>query len=324
MHVLDATESDFQQKVLDASFEVPVLVDFWAEWCGPCRQLTPVLEAAVEARNGDVRLVKVDTDANPRLSQTFGIRGICNSWGLTEFPIVTFATLRPYEFIRNGPVWHRLPVRIVGVGGGFEYGAQGLSHHGLEDVGVMRVQPGMTVVAPADHEQMATALRATWNVEGPVYYRIGKDDKTVVPGLRGRFRPGHAEVVREGDHVALVAMGSVASEAAAAAAKLAEHGIDARVIVVASVQPAPADDLQAALADVPLAVTVEAHYANGGLGSLVAEVIAERGLGCRLVRQAVHDLPDARVGSQSYMHGRHGLAAPAIVDTVLERLGRRA
>jgi len=219
---------------------------------------------------------------------------------------------------------HNLPVRIVGVGGGFEYGAQGLSHHGLEDVGVMRVQPGMTVVAPADHEQMATALRATWNVEGPVYYRIGKDDKTVVPGLRGRFRPGHAEVVREGDHVALVAMGSVASEAAAAAAKLAEHGIDARVIVVASVQPAPADDLQAALADVPLAVTVEAHYANGGLGSLVAEVIAERGLGCRLVRQAVHDLPDARVGSQSYMHGRHGLAAPAIVDTVLERLGRRA
>ena len=240
------------------------------------------------------------------------------------YSIVTFATLRPYEFIRNGPVWHRLPVRIVGVGGGFEYGAQGLSHHGLEDVGVMRVQPGMTVVAPADHEQMATALRATWNVEGPVYYRIGKDDKTVVPGLRGRFRPGHAEVVREGDHVALVAMGSVASEAAAAAAKLAEHGIDARVIVVASVQPAPADDLQAALADVPLAVTVEAHYANGGLGSLVAEVIAERGLGCRLVRQAVDQLPDARVGSQSYMHGRHGLAAPAIVDTVLERLGRRA
>ena len=220
--------------------------------------------------------------------------------------------------------WHRLPVRIVGVGGGFEYGAQGLSHHGLEDVGVMRVQPGMTVVAPADHEQMATALRATWDAEGPVYYRIGKDDKTVVPGLRGRFRPGRAEVVREGDHVALVAMGSVASEVTAAAAMLADRGIEARVIIVASVQPAPADDLQAALADVPLAITVEAHYASGGLGSLVAEVIAERGIGCRLVRQAVHEVPDARVGSQSYMHGRHGLAAPALVATVLERLGRRA
>jgi transketolase len=240
------------------------------------------------------------------------------------YSIVTFATLRPYEFIRNGPVWHHLPVRIVGVGGGFEYGAQGLSHHGLEDVGVMRVQPTMTIVAPADHQQMATALRATWNLPGPVYYRIGKDDRTVVPGLEGRFRMGRVEVVREGTDVALVSMGSVATEAVAAADMLAQRGVRARVIVVASVQPAPVDDLRATLADVPLALTVEAHYAAGGVGSLVAEVIAEHGLGCRLVRVAVHALPDARVGSQAYMHGRHGLSAPALVETVLARLGRGA
>src|SRR5262249_23642055 len=65
------------------------------------------------------------------------------------YSIVTFASLRPYEFIRNGPVLHRLPVRIVGIGGGFDYGPQGTTHHGLEDLAVMRVQPGMTVVAPA-------------------------------------------------------------------------------------------------------------------------------------------------------------------------------
>jgi transketolase len=240
------------------------------------------------------------------------------------YSIVTFATLRPYEFIRNGPVWHRLPVRIVGVGGGFEYGAQGLSHHGLEDVGVMRVQPGMTIVAPADHQQMATALRATWDAPGPVYYRIGKDDKTVVPGLDGRFRLGRVEVVRDGTDVALVAMGSVATEAVTAAETLATKGVRARVVVVASVHPAPADDLRAALAGVPLAVTVEAHYAAGGVGSLVAEVIAEAGLGCRLVRAAVHEQPDARVGSQTYMHARYRLAAPALVETVLDRLGRGA
>ena len=78
MFVSDASEADFQQKVLDVSFEVPVLVDFWAEWCGPCRTLTPVLEEAVNARTGAVRLVKVDTDANQNLAAQFGVRGIPN------------------------------------------------------------------------------------------------------------------------------------------------------------------------------------------------------------------------------------------------------
>lgn len=74
--IKDVGEQDFAQQVIERSKEVPVVVDFWAAWCGPCRALTPVLEKAVSARNGDVELAKVDTDANPRLSQAFGIQGI--------------------------------------------------------------------------------------------------------------------------------------------------------------------------------------------------------------------------------------------------------
>src|SRR5262245_7628736 len=141
------------------------------------------------------------------------------------YSIATFATLRPYEFIRNGPILHHLPVRIVGIGGGFEYGPQGTTHHALEDLGVLRVQPGMTIVAPADHAQLVSTMWATRDEKGPVYYRLGKDDVTTVPGLDGDFTPGRAETLREGRDIALITTGSIAVEAAAAAEQLEKSGV---------------------------------------------------------------------------------------------------
>jgi transketolase len=242
--------------------------------------------------------------------------------GFTPFvySIATFAALRPFEFIRNGPILHHLPVRIVGIGGGFEYGVNGASHFGLEDVSLMRGQPGMTVIAPADHEQARAALLATWDLPGPVYYRIGKDDSARVPRLGGRFELGRAQVIREGDDLLLIAMGSIASEAAAAAEALSAQGISCTVLVVASMSPAPADDLAEVLARFPVALTIEAHYVVGGLGSLVSEVIAERGLRCRVIRCGVKDSPNGWSGSQSYLLQTNGLSSDMLVASGLNAL----
>ncbi len=236
------------------------------------------------------------------------------------YSIITFATLRPYEFIRNGPVLQKLPVRIVGVGGGFEYGTAGPTHHGLEDVAVMRAQPGLTVVAPADHAQTRTALQATWNLPGPVYYRLGKDDKTVVPGLSGRFELGRSQLVSDGSDIGIISLGGIATEAIAAAKRLADRNISAAVLVVASIQPAPADDIAQFASRFSLVLTVEAHYPSGGIGSLVSEVIAERGLRCRLVRCAVEKPHDGTSGSTSYLYQKHGLSGAAIAETAERRL----
>ncbi|HSQ00304.1 MAG TPA: transketolase C-terminal domain-containing protein [Candidatus Dormibacteraeota bacterium] len=236
------------------------------------------------------------------------------------YSIVTFALLRPYEFIRNGPILHQWPVRIVGIGGGFEYGSAGYSHHGLEDIAVARVHPDLTVVAPADHEQTRAALLATWDLPGPIYYRLGKDDVTTVAGLDGRFELARAQEIRHGGDVVILTTGSVAVEATAAADLLEPLGIRATVIVVASINPPPVADIARALAGMRLAVTVEAHYVTGGLGSLVCEVVAQHGLACRVVRCGVATTPRGRTGSAAYFHTVHGLTRTLVAQTVQDAL----
>ena len=204
-----------------------------------------------------------------------------------------------------------------------EYGPNGISHYSLEDVAVMRAQPSMTVIAPADHLQATEALLATTTVPGPIYFRLGKDDTATVPGLNGAFGLGKVQRIREGSDAAIIAMGPIAGEAMGAAELLAAKGLDCAVAVVASVSPAPTEDLALLLSGRPLAVTVEVHYLNGGLGSLVSEVVAERGLGVRVLRQGVQSMPDKLVGSQRYMEKSFGLTAEQLAGAVLQELADR-
>lgn len=230
------------------------------------------------------------------------------------YSIATFASMRPYEFIRNGPVLHQLPVRIVGVGGGFEYGNNGATHYALEDVGVLRLQRGLTVVVPADTAHACSALEQTYALRRPIYYRVSKGGPPI-PGLDGDFELGRLARLREGGDVALIGLGPIAADVVTAAERLADDGIDAAVAVVESFNPSPVEDLADFLSDVPLAVTVESHFVDGGLGTLVAEVIAEHGLPTRLRRCGIDELPRGLTGSQAFLQEHYGLSAAAISGT---------
>ncbi|MBM4416734.1 MAG: 1-deoxy-D-xylulose-5-phosphate synthase [Chloroflexi bacterium] len=233
------------------------------------------------------------------------------------YSIVTFATLRPYEFIRNGPVHHGLPVRIVGMGGGLEYGLAGPSHHGLEDIAIMRALPGMSVFAPADAAQAETAVAATAAVPGPLYLRLGKDDRTIVPGLEGRFAIGRLQTIARGSDAAILAMGGIAPVAADVARALGHLGVSATVAVVASIVPPPLDDLVAVLRDHPLVVTLEAHGPVGGLGSLVAEAASTMARHGRLERCAVGPSANSTTGSQRFLEARAGLSMDRLVARII-------
>jgi transketolase len=239
------------------------------------------------------------------------------------YSIAAFASLRPFEFIRNGPVNHNLPVRIIGVGGGFEYDYAGITHYTLEDIGVLRTQPNLNVYVPADDAQAKQCLLSTWNCDGPVYYRLGKRDNTVLPGLHGRFDQSGVACIREkGNDVLLLATGPIASEALGAADILEKIGIRATVAVVSRLAPTPADALIPLLYQFPVTVTVEAHYRHGGLGSLAAEVIAGIG-GGRLACCCVDTVPTGRCGTESYMNDCFGLSSQRIAAKV-QRVIRNA
>ena len=239
------------------------------------------------------------------------------------YSIVTFATLRAFEFIRNGPIAQHLPARVVSVGGGMEYGTNGISHYGLEDVAVMRSQPAITIICPSDPAQTRTALAATWNLPGPVYYRLGKDDRTLVPGLEGRFELGRAQEIHPGGDVLMIAMGTGAVEAAAAAKTLHERGVSCKVLVVSSFQPGPTEEIASELARFPFVLTVETHYTTGGLGSWVSEIVAERGIPCRVIRCGFREFPSSESGSQAYLHDRYGLSAARLAETAMTQLSAK-
>ena len=239
------------------------------------------------------------------------------------YSIATFAVLRPFEFIRNGPILHQLPVRICGVGGGFEYGAAGPTHHAVEDVAVLRSQEGIRVICPADHEQAAEALRQTWQMPGPIYYRLGKDETAPIASLRGRFNLEKPVMLREGADVLLLALGPAARLAMGAAERLDADGIRAGVAVVAAVHPVPAAQWLDIMRGYRTVLTIEAHGKTGGLGSAVAEIIATHRLPCTFQSCATGaHVPEC--GGETYLLDRHGLSVDAIRGTVRQLVMARA
>lgn len=297
---------------------------------------TTFIETLVELAEQDERIILLTADLGYTVLERFADRfpdryfnvGVAEQnmmgmvTGLAEaglmpfaYSIGTFASLRAYEFFRNGAIMHQLPVRVVGIGAGLEYATAGLSHNSLEEIAVMRTQPALRLIAPADYEQTRQALLDTWQLPGPIYYRLGKNQQITVPGLEGRFGLDEAQIIGEGTDLLLVVTGSIAAEVMKVAADLSARKIDSTVMVLASLNPSP--NIAEAIAPFSAVMTVEDHYINGGIGSLVAEVIAEQGLGCRLRRCGVNHRPDGITGSLAALRRHYGLDRESLLQAAL-------
>jgi transketolase len=240
------------------------------------------------------------------------------------YSIANFPTLRCLEQIRNDVCYHNLNVKIVAVGGGFAYGAQGMTHHATEGLAIMRALPSMTVVAPADPVETRLATRAIVDWTGPCYLQLGKASEAVVHQTPPAFNIGKAITVREGSDVTLITTGGILFNAVEAAEQLARQGIQARVLSMHTLKPLDTEAVLAAVQQTKAIITVEEHSLIGGLGSAVAEVLAELGNSHITFRRiGIKDEFCQQVGSQEYLRGIYGLSVDGIVE-VVRSLGEAA
>ena len=204
---------------------------------------------------------------------TTGLIPFCSSFAM-------FATGRAYEQVRNSIGYPHLNVKIGGTHAGITVGEDGASHQCNEDIALMRGIPGMVVICPSDGVEARAAVLAAAEYVGPVYLRFGRSP---IPLYNERpdykFEIGKGIVLKEGKDVTVVATGVCVYEALQAAEELAKEGIDAEVINIHTIKPLDRDLILASAKKTGKVVTVEEHSVIGGLGSAVADVLAETGAG---------------------------------------------
>lgn len=239
------------------------------------------------------------------------------------YSIGNFGTLRCLEQIRNDVCYHRANVKVVAVGGGLAYGNLGVTHHASEDVAIMRALPNMTVVAPGDPVEARLATRAVVAHEGPCYLRLGKAGEPVVHADEPDFALGRALTLRDGSAVTMIASGGMLATSDKVARRLAEHGLDVRLLSMHTVKPIDREAVTKAATETRFVFTLEEHSVEGGLGGAVGEVMAELEPGhAPLKRIGLRPEFNKTVGDQNYLKAMHGLDEESVLKTIQQIITR--
>lgn len=229
-----------------------------------------------------------------------GVAAGLSTMGLVPFAssFAMFAAGRAFEQVRNSIGYPHLNVKIGATHAGISVGEDGATHQCCEDIALMRMIPGMTVVVPADDVEARACVRAAYEFEGPVYMRFGRLATPVINDHEDyEFKIGRGVVVREGSDVTIIACGLMVAEALEAAEALAADGIDAEVINMHTIKPLDERLVVASAKKTGRVVTAEEHSIIGGLGEAVASVLAEQ-----------HPVPMRRVGVRDV----YGESGPAV------------
>lgn len=235
--------------------------------------------------------------------------------GIAEGNMMGIAAGRAFEQIRNSIGYPHLNVKICATHAGLSVGEDGASHQCNEDLALMRVIPGMTVIQPCDEEETKQAIRAVANIDGPCYVRLGRGKVESVYDASYTFAIGKGNVLRKGKKVALVASGMMVQEALQAAAMLEEAPT---VVNISTIKPLDTALIKELAKTHDTIITCEEHSVIGGLGSAVSDVVASSADACVVKHIGVQDT-FGESGDAQALFEKYGINAKAIVKAVQDR-----
>ena len=262
-----ATRDSYGAALTELGAEHKDLVVLDADLAGATK--TGVFKKAFPDRHFDFGIAEANMVSAAAGMSTAGLVPFASSFAM-------FAAGRAFEQVRNSIGYPHLNVKIGATHGGISVGEDGASHQCCEDFALMRSIPGMTVICPADDVEAKAAVKAAYEMNGPVYLRFGRLAVPVFHGDDYKFEIGKGEIVKDGTDVAIIANGLLAYEAIKAGEILAEKGINAMIINMATIKPLDEELVLAAAKKCGKVITCEEHSIIGGLGEAVCSLLAEK------------------------------------------------
>lgn len=236
------------------------------------------------------------------------------------YTIGAFLAYRAYEFIRNDVCLQNQNVKIVGTGAGEVYSALGPTHHSTEDLGGLRSLPNLVIICPASPLEVKKATMAAYEHEGPVYLRLGTNREQEVYDGEYIFQMGKAVTLKDGNDITLIGTGNILKDILDVSEQLENEEINARVINMHTIKPIDRESVIRAIEETGAIMTIEDHNIIGGIGSAVAEVIAESRLAARFMRVGLRDQFSKGYGSYGEVKRMNGIGIENVKDAVKELL----
>ena len=232
--------------------------------------------------------------------------------------IATFLTRRCFEQVVLDVCLHNVNVRLIGNGGGLVYAPLGPTHLAIEDLAILRAIPNMTIIAPADADEISRLMPLTVTHKGPIYIRLAKGYDPIVTRDDLPFEIGKAIPMRDGGDGLIVTTGITLRIALDAATRLSEEGLELGVLHVPTIKPLDTDAIVTHAVKVPVIVTIEEHTLMGGLGSAVAEIVAEANFNSakRFKRLGIADVFPDEYGSQASLMEKYSITTEHLISVI--------